>query len=270
MQGDVMTNTEQEMSPAEEKAREGGWVDKEEWIEQGKDPSEWITAYGFNRDGELMERIRSQGRELQETKVALAEIPTLKAGLKELGEHNQKIAQQEYDRAMRDLKKDLKAARLDADVDAETAIEESIDALKESKPVKKEPEKAEPPQDPYFIEWQAKDENKWFHTDLVMRGAVEAIAVDYLNKNPNSSSRDVIEHAVSKLKEEMPGKFKKPQSVVDANSRSTNTPSKRKSKYSVRDLTDDQKAFGKTFVETGAFKNIQEYVDQLAETGEIG
>jgi hypothetical protein len=76
------------------------------------------------------------------------------------------------------------------------------------------------------------------------------------------------------MKEEFPHKFgektsqrRRPTATSEVGepvSRSTG-----KGKYTARDMNGMQKKICRTFIEAGAFKTEQEYVDQLVELGEI-
>src|SRR5574343_553334 len=79
------------VDPFEEQAREQGWKPKEEY--EG-DPNKWKPAKEFVERGELFGKIDTLGRELKETKKAL----------KMLQEHNAKIKETEYARAVSELK----------------------------------------------------------------------------------------------------------------------------------------------------------------------
>ena len=44
--------------PEESKARQHGWTSKSEWVEQGKNPDDWVNAKHFNDKGELIRQSR--------------------------------------------------------------------------------------------------------------------------------------------------------------------------------------------------------------------
>ena len=74
----------------EQQAREQGWRPKEEY--EG-DPEKWRPAKEFVERGELFGKIDTLGKELKETKKAL----------KMLQEHNEKIKESEFKRAVEEL-----------------------------------------------------------------------------------------------------------------------------------------------------------------------
>ena len=80
-----------ESDPYESEAREQGWRPKEEF--EG-DPEKWRPAKEFVERGELFGKIDTLGKELKETKKAL----------KMLQEHNSKVKETEFKRAVEELK----------------------------------------------------------------------------------------------------------------------------------------------------------------------
>ena len=95
--------------------------------------------------------------------------------------------------------------------------------------------------------------------------------MEYADNHPGAPLADVLEHVTKTMKVEFPNKFgnknqSNPGSVTE---KSSNGRKPTKSKYSEKDLSDEQKQFAKMFVDTGAFDNVQEYVDQLVASGEL-
>jgi len=265
-------NDEITASPVEEKAMASGWRPEDEW---NGNADEWVDAKTFNRNGEFMTRIQKQSKELSSNR---DELDQLKSAMKELGDHNKKIAEQEYKKAINALKKEKLVALEDEDHRAAEEIADKIDELKEAKQEAKESESAPvmdtPPADiapaPEFTSWAT--ENSWYHGDVALRGAADSLGEDYANKNPGAPLVDVLNHVTKIIKEEFPHKFgninQSNQSNVTEKPSNGRQPRK-KGKHSEKDLSDEQRQFAKMFVETGAFDNIQEYVDQLVESGEL-
>ena len=259
-----------ELSPAEEKAMASGWRPEEDW--EG-DTDDWIDAKTFNRNGEFMSRIQHQTKQMASQ---ASELETLKAGMKSLGEHNKKIAEQEYKNAIASLKKERVSAREEDDHIAVDEINDKIDDLKETKrEMDSSPseEMHEAAQDvapnPAFVEWSSK--NDWYQNDVGLRGAADAVGMEYADSNPGAPIEDVLQYVSKKMKEEFPSKFgnvrqSSPSSVTEPSGVSKRG---KKSKHTPKDLNDEQRQFAKMFVETGAFENEQEYVDSLAKSGEL-
>lgn len=267
------------LSPAEEKALAGGWKPRDEW--EG-DPDEWVSAHEFNRAGEMMSRIQSQTGQLKQTQ---AELNKMREALKNLSEHNKKLAEKERELALSKLKKERDIALEEQDLVTAENIRDKMEDLKstETEVIEVEDDKTtENTIDPVFETWIQKPENSWYNDDVVMQGAANALAAEYVKQHPEgtpeASMELLLEHVTGKIKEKFPQEFgEKPirrrVSTVaapnaDANSR-VRTMAK-KHKYTTNDLDDTQKAICKTLVETGALPDAQTYIDQLVDLGELG
>jgi len=249
-------------------AGEKGWVPQTEW--EG-DPTQWRPAKEFVDRGELMDRISSQSRQLN---TFTSEVDSLKAALGELGEHNKKIAEAEYAKAMKHLKSQKAEALQYGEYDKAVDIDEQLVDLKESK---KEIEVAEAQQPqassqqvhPDVTEWM--DKNSWYNEDMMMQGAADAVAKMYLGKNPaaESNPKEVLDHVSSELSKEFPDRFggqrRRPAATTDSSNGRTG---KSKSRHSMSSLTPDQRKIASTFAKSGIMTE-QEYVDQLVALGEV-
>jgi hypothetical protein len=270
---------EPEMSAAEHKARSQGWVSEEEWTEQGKDVSEWVDERQFNIRGELMTRIQQQSKQLHDSN---GKIDQLSKALKKMGELNEKVAEEQYKKAINTLKRQKASAMREEDTDAVIEIDDKIDELKEAqKAMKEDPIKVEPAPVPASNEptaeyqaWVAKPENLWYTNDPILRGAADALGMEYYNQNPDVPLQKVFDFVSKQIRLEMPHKFgnskqREPAGVIDGSGKG-NKPRGRKAKFTAADLTEDQLRMAKTFVETKALPDIQTYIDQLVEIGELG
>lgn len=265
-----------EVSPAEQKARSQGWVSEDEWVEAGKDADDWVDAKQFVFRGELMSRIQQQSKQLHESN---GKIDQLNKALKKMGEINSKIAEEQYQKAIKTLKKQKAAAMGDEDHDAVVEIEDQIEELKEAQKAMKEEaveETGKPegntgavPQE--FYAWV--EENQWYNTDPLMRGAADALGMAYAQAHPELPPQAVLDHVSKQIKIEMPHKFGGGRpgapAVLEGGGRQPGTKGK-KSKFTAKDLDSDQLKMAKTFVDSGALPDIQTYVDQLVEIGELG
>jgi len=261
---------ESEYSAAEEKAMSSGWRPEEEW---SGDSDDWIDAKTFNRNGEFMSRIQHQTKELSSNR---AELDALKAGMKELGDHNKKIAEQEFKNAIKSLKNEKVMALEEDDHVSVMEIDDKIDELKETKretEVAASQEMHEGAQEvapnPAFVEWSSV--NQWYQSDVGMRGAADAIGMDYADKHQGAPIEDVLQYVSNQMKRDFPNKFGNtnkgaPSTVTESQGATKRTKGK---KFTAKDLNDDQMQFAKMFVDTGAFENVQEYVDSLAKSGEL-
>lgn len=264
------------MSPTEEKARTQGWVSEDEWVEQGKDADDWVDAKQFVFRGELMQRIQQQSKQLNELN---GKNDQLTKALKKLGEVNSKVAEEGYQKAIRDLKRQKAAALSDEDHEAVIEIDDKIDELKEAQKAVAEESVIEDskPADPNipspeYAAWVAKPENNWYTNDPVLRGVADAIGMEYYNSHPGVPMQDVLDYVSKQIKIEMPHKFggSKPTAPAVIEGGGKPKPTGKKPKFTAKDLDDEQLKMAKTFVETGALPDIQTYVDQLVEIGELG
>lgn len=254
----------EELNPVETKAADGGWRPEEEY--EG-DPDSWVDAKTFNMRGELMDRIKKQTSQLrgQEKKMEKLEV-----AVQSLAEQNKKVGEVAYKKAMTDLKDLKKNAHEMSDYEQVVEIDEKISELKDSQ---KEPDVVDQPEpNAEIISWM--DSNDWYKSDTVLRGAADAIADELYNQNKNLPVSDILDMVTDRMKEEFPNKFGKTQrkstqrTVIEPGEASTKAKTSRK-KYTSRSLNPQQREIGNTFVEAGAFKTVQEYVDQLAEIGEL-
>jgi hypothetical protein len=265
-----------DISPAEERARSEGWAGKDDW--KG-DPDDWVDYREFNYRGQLMNRIKSQSTQIH---TLMDETKDTKEALAILGEHNKKIALTEYNRALKDLKEQRKEAREEDDLDAIDDIEESIAELKDAKKdLEKEPEKKKekevqglsPEQTEIVKEWYSN--NKWYEEDVFLQPIADKLFITRLEENKGDFA-EAFDFMETKIKKRFPEEFKgsnsrKGSSVTESSGRSTGKQkSGSKSKFSAKDMTEEQTRVGRTFVNNGVFDNMQEYVDQLAATGELG
>jgi molybdopterin converting factor small subunit len=265
-----------ELSPIEQKASADGWRPKDEW---DGDPDQWVDAKEFVFRGELMDRIKTQTKQLSKQGETIEE---LRAALSKLGEHNAKIAEMEYRKAVKELKRQHLRAMSEGDEDRALELGDQIDELNEArdnlvneqKPeTKNEPvnNKANAMQEAYNA-WIQDPVNSWYTTDIVMAGAADKIGYVFATANPDASPSEVFSHVVKEIKKEFPERFNKgPRaSKVSEPDQKGGSPSRGTKKYSPKDLNDEQRRVGKVFVDTGALPNLQAYVDQLVDLGEIG
>ncbi len=260
-------NTDEITNTAEDLAAESGWKPEDQW--EG-DTNQWIDAKTFNMRGELMDRIKSQTSQLrgQDKK-----IERLEAGLGQLAEHNKKMDEIAYDKALNDLK-DLKKDALEmSDYGQVTEIDDKISDLKINQSAAEEPQAQQTPStNPEVAAWIA--EHSWYETDIAMRYATDGLTRDIVQSYPElkNSPKLILEKVTKRLEEEFPHKFKKRRNTTQAVSEGGDAQTRSKSskqKYTGRHLNEMQREFGKTFVESGVMKSLDEYATQLSEMGEL-
>lgn len=261
---------QEDITPEELKAIEGGWRPQEEW--EGED-NEWIDARTFNMRGELMDRIKSQTSQLrgQDRK-----IQKLETTMERLAEHNRKMDEVAYNKALKELK-GLKRDALDmADHDQVVEIDEQINELKSLQKTEEVQVDDSNNINPEVAEWVSQ--NEWYSKDVTLRGAADALAIEIVQAFPELRGRpsEVLSKVTDRLKTEFPTKFGKTtrrgttQSVAEPGQGDTASRTKGSAKkYTSKHLNETQLEYGRNFVQDGIMKDLNEYAAQLAEIGEL-
>jgi hypothetical protein len=193
---------------------------------------------------------------------------------------NSKIAEKEYQKAVNDLKRQRVRAVAEGDEDLVLDLEDKIDELNVAKAELTKAEAAAPEEKKvdknqearhYFESWVERPENSWYSKSMAMAGAADKLGFQYAQDNPDATIEEVFKYVDKEIRKEFPEKFQKNTPTARVAEPGHRGPSSRGTKkYTAKDLSDDQRRVGKMFVDTGAFDNIQAYVDQLADLGEIG
>jgi hypothetical protein len=262
---------ESQLTEAQQTALNKGWAPKEDW---DGDPEMWVDAGEFLRRGELMDRISDQTRQLRSSQ---DEIKALREGMDVLTKHNKKIAEQEYSKAMRDLKE----AKLEAIESGESRkvveLDDRIEELKEERrkledsnnretDPKNNPQDQQP--DSYVLQW-VKD-NPWYEQDVILKGATDALVQDYIAKNPQDAGnyRKILSHVETEISQnfdiESSPSSRKRATTIDADSVSGRTKSKKSGKGKAYSLTAEQRRIAQKFVDQGIM-TMDEYAKQLGE-----
>ena len=228
-------------------AREQGWKPKEEY--EG-DPDKWRPAKEFVERGELFGKIDVLGKELKETKKAL----------KLLQEHNSKIKEVEYKRAVDELRALQKKHLEDGNSDGYLETTELLTDLKaEQKAREVVTQQVQPNQvDPRFNDWVSA--NQWYTKDPEMRQYADVIGLGYAQANQGLDPEDVLKYVTAQVKSHFKDKFvnpnrTKPSTVEGAAPNAT-------SKSDKFELTEDERRTMNTFVRTGAITREQ-YIEQV-------
>lgn len=242
-----------ESAEVEARARESGWVSKEEFESnpnnQGK---KWRPAEEFIERGELFDTIKS----------LKSEIYSVKKDFQVLAQHHKKVAQIEYERALNDLKAQRAEAAREGDTEAVVEISDKMDELKEKHQTQKQENTNVNGQHPAFGPWV--QENSWYATDPAMRGAADGIAQAFIQANPGAPFENVLEHVEKQVKKTFSHMFNsKPKAAAVESGNNSGTSSK-KSKLTKADLSSEELDVMRTLVRRGDFTE-QEYLDDLAK-----
>jgi hypothetical protein len=142
---------EVQFTEVEEQALAHGWRPKEDFdaieTNQGK---KWRSAEEFMDRKSLFDKIDDQHKKIRD----------LEKGVKAFAEHNKKIEQMAYDKAIKDLREQKKAAIADGDGVLAEDIAERIDEIKEQKQAAAVQETTQSGPPPEFQAWLAN--NTWY------------------------------------------------------------------------------------------------------------
>jgi hypothetical protein len=238
-----------EVSPVELRAREQGWVPKEEW---DGDPEAWRPAKEFVDRGELFKKIDTQSRELKQMKQAL----------QELYQHNSKIAEVEYKRALADLKAQKKVALEEGDADAVVDIDERIDLVRDAQRNAETAAKV-PVVDttaelnPVFVQW--RDRNNWYDNNRAMRVFADDVGRQAAARG--LPPQEVLAAVEREVRKEFPDKFTNPnRAKATAVEGSTNKGGEKRESFELSPL--EQRAL-RRFEETIPGFNREKYIAEL-------
>lgn len=257
-----------ESNPSMDRASSNGWRPLEDWVADGRPEEDWVDYREFNVRGELMGKIQGMGRKLSALEQANEK---LQEATRQAASMTKDMVDKQYERAMADLKRQRREALEVGDFDAVDELDDRRDELADKR--KELDAQAEPA--------VAEPEKKDF-TDL---HPIEQTFINIVNTNPDlvgneerikqvgkyadeiwGANPDIgVAEFVRKLDQHMnPPRDRAPG--PDGN-RSAPRPKSNGSKFSKGDLSEMELEFAKTFVDTGAYKSIQEYVDDAAANG---
>jgi len=249
-------NEEKQVDTVEDKAREMGWKPQDEY--EG-DEEKWVNADIFVARKPLFDKIEQEKRSRISMERQLAE--TNKA-LKELGEHNKKVAEVAYKRA----KAELLAAKKDALREGEHVMAEEIqERIDELKPEDVPEVPVYNPNKVKLDAWVA--ENKWYAENVEMRNVADGIAITAIAQGKGID--EIFELIGTKMRKMYAEEFgvtekSKEKDAPHVESR-TAAGGKKASRFHP---TEEQAKFARAFVQQGVFKSVDEYYKQLAELGD--
>lgn len=252
----VTTEVTQEAAPQqpevdsyEEQATALGW--NKNYEGPGK-----VDAKEFVLRAPLFEKIKHQSKKLKDQEKALHDLSA----------HVQKVGEVAYKKAIADLKKERREAIEEADPVRVEALDEQIREVEKAAPSAE----ATPQVDPAIGDWLSKDENKWFHSDKVMKIFAMAAHEQILAENTTMSTEESLKEVTKLVKKAFPEKFENParKSAPVVETGSTDSGGGKKV-FTFRDLSDEQKQIAHRFERQGIMTK-DAYVKQLADSGLIG
>lgn len=232
-----------------------GWKPKSEW---DGDPDQHRSAREYLDRGELLGKIKSQSSQLEEMRRAIGAM----------SEHNKKVYQAGYEKALTELKARKITALKEGDAELVLALDDEIDKTKDAIREVRNTTVQLPRTSTETADWLAR--NKWYATDAVAHAAADELARQYARSHPNCTEADIYEYIDAELPKELPHKFgkKQNQSAPDPEGESRRGSGNGGSKGGTTTfeklldtMTSDQAQIAKTLVKTGAITK-EEYVKQ--------
>lgn len=246
--------------PVESQARDQGWVSKEEWVESGRDESDWRPAKEFIDRGELYRSIHSTKRELKQTQAALQALQS----------HHKMVYEKAYTQALNDLKVQKRQAIRAGEFEQVEEIEDRIEQMQADHRTEQarlaEVQQATqapstPPEFQMFV-----DRNPWYLQDKNMRNEADAIGFVYLNNGGDKTQ--LLSHVEKEIKRKFPEKF----GSVKRAAPNAVTPTQRGGKAPTKDdvaLSDAEREVMRTFVRQGVMTE-QQYKEELKKLKDRG
>jgi len=243
-------------------AREKGWVPKGEFKGEA---NEWIDAKEFNARGPLYDAIHQANRKIKK----------LTETVESFKEHYSKVEQTAKQKAILELKKELKAASEDRDIERALEVKDKITELTQE--VHSENTAGSEAVTPEFNVWIKS--NEWYNTDRTLRHAANGIGVDLQQEHPDWSPNKIYKEVERRIKEEFPNKFKdeEDQHMTTVTTSNKRTPVARTSKKGVpayKQLPDDAKVNYRRLVKSdrnpnGPLTHEQFMKDYVANSGPL-
>lgn len=196
-----------------------GWRPEEEY--NGKAP--WIDAETFVKRGREINPIlkKNNDRLLAEIKALKAQVDTSTMTVKKLQEHNAGIEAKAYDRAVKDLKEQRKAAMKQGDLETVVEIEGEIENLEENKPSPATAESASAVAakiDPTLQKW-AEENKGWYNDENPdMLDYANAAGLRLRRQDPNNTvtGEAFLAEVLKIVKKQFPEKFESRRKGVAA------------------------------------------------------
>jgi len=246
---DEPSGNEPQVNETEQRARDMGWVPKDEYT---GDPVKWKSAEVFVALDEPIKRIESQSQELKQVKRALDA----------LREHHTKVAENEYQRAIRDLKAQRKQALVEGDIDSFDRLEDEIEKAKDQfieikqQTVQEAPAPSEVVH-PEFKTWLNR--NAWYESYGYMRQFADELGVKLHQKGLERA--EVLKQVEQAVRKEFPLRFNNPNKANAPGVEEGGTKSGGKRGESF-ELNDQERNIMNTLVRSGTMTKEQ-YIAEL-------
>ena len=242
---------EPQYTELEQQAMDQGWMPKEKWVESGKPEGEHRSAKEFIDRTDLYKRIEHLNRDNKDLRKAMTDLM----------EHNKRMDQVAYNRAMDSLRSAKKQALEDGDADRVVEIDDQLLDLKTAQ--RQAPAQQQPAQEihPEFKDWV--DRNTWYNKNAELRSDADTAGIAFKRNNPHASPAEVLDYVEKFIRKANPEMFQTKKAAPpspESSDRSANKPSP---KASVS-LTEDESRAMKRFVRMGVMTE-DEYKNQIKE-----
>jgi hypothetical protein len=185
--------------PVEDQAREMGWKPLDDY--QG-DRSKWVNAEIFVARKPLFEKIEADKRAHKR------ETDELRTAVRELAEHNKRVEDAAYKRAIAELKAQKKDAMAEGDTIRALEITDKIEEVHANRPAPVQqtaPQPSGPPPE-VFQQWTKR--NDWYEKDPALREEADTIGFALAARGINDPET-VLKEVESKIKKMYPEKFER-------------------------------------------------------------
>lgn len=242
---------EPQVNEVELQAQELGWKPEEDFKADPKNEGKkWRPAEEFMDRKSLFDKIDSYHRKVKD----------LEKGIGALSEHNKKIEKTAYERALRELKQEKRAALEEGDLVKADELNERIDEIKQE--VKNVPAPVAEPRNPAFDVWVTK--NQWYNENKKMRAFADGYA-QQLVADGITNPAEIFAEVEKEVKDTFPVTFRNPRKdtapSLDTSDRKVST-----KKSAVDQLTPEERNIMKTMLRAGAGISEEEYANQVLKS----
>lgn len=247
------------VDPIESKARESGWVPKEEY----KGKHEWVDAKEFVSRAPLFEKIKEKAQEVDEVKKAFGEFQD------KVNARFEAERIKERQRHEAELKAAHAAAMESFDTEKASQIVDDLANLRaeeKAEEMRKADTKQEPKADPAFAQDEVKavdswvKQNAWFVADPVLNGFANTVYAQRRISHPNESYSDSLAETRKEVVTRFQDKFQNPRQEaapsVEGLSRGG------KIKTTINDFPPEYRKRAELYVSNGTF-TLDEYATEL-------
>jgi hypothetical protein len=249
MEEEVKEPQEVQVSEVEQEAMALGWKPEEDFkADPANENKKWRTAEDFMDRKSLFDKIDSYSRKVKD----------LERGINSLSQHNAKIEQSAYERALRELRSERKEALENGDVVLAEEIRDRIDEVKEQqRTVVAQPQ--QPAVHPEFVAFV--DRNRWYETDPDMRAYADGYAQQLMSQGIRDPEK-ALPMLERKVREVFAGKFRNPNKdrapVLEGG--------KGKVKSDSFVLTPDEEKIMTNMIRAGVPLSKEDYIAQIKNT----